>query len=382
MGDDERFSDLKNQIASLQDWVVQSALNSSKHKVLEPKSFWWDAFILFIATTISGLSITDVLVEFLRPDSSKVACFVHNESFNRDQVQYVNEFCHQDLPFSVNFTIYLFLQGLLLIVPHFAWKVIVRARIDSFYSHVTKMETLRDRRTGKYPDKNYYIVENMQKQFGGKKCLMSLIAFFYLIKLIVQSLFIVIFSVITFAAFIHLKDSDITFNCGDNGPDPLFRNIKCSYSKFQYLFFLWIGDIILLLLSILVMILGFVFVLKNDANLGHCDVSKFSYQSGIDSEFYVAKSWKFKLLLIYDDLNILLSMLSSTDAGVAQMYKSVQIESDMSHEFNSNLELSVSRAAEIAKGEGQNCSKYFSSFFVCVIRWKATYMLFLMNIAL
>lgn len=341
MGDNvqfqEQFNELKHQIASLQG-----------QKVLEQRSFPWDAFILVIATTIAGLSISDLVVEFLRPDSSKVVCFVP-ELNNRDQVQYVNEFCHHALPFSVNLTIALFIQGLLLVAFHVAWKIIVRARIDSYFSHVATMETLRERRTGNYPDNNFDIVEYLQRQFGGKK----FIVHFYLLKLVIQGLVIITAIVVNAIVF---KDYDITFECEDyrDSQDSLFENVTCSYSKFQYLSFLSIVDYCLLGLSLLVYVWAFYICLfKANVDLGHKCIAEFSYQSGIDGEFYSTSVWPLyrghRFLPIYDDMNILLSMLFSTNAGLGKLFKNVQIESDISDLFNSHLEIPIEEAAKIAK---------------------------------
>jgi len=340
-GDSELLSELQNQITSLQDQVAQFA-----SKQVQQKSFPWDTLILVIATTITGLSISDVVVGFLTPDSSKVVCFVpQSNGLDRDQVQYVNEFCHHALPISVNLTIALFVQGLLLVAFHFMWKLIVSGRIESYYSHVATMETLRDRKTGKYPDKNFEIAEFTQRQFGGKK----FIVFSYFLKLLAQLLVIIGAVLVNVLVFEADSKFGIIFGCEDDVLGPLFENVTCSYSRFQYLSILSVVDYILLGVSILVIVYGIVVsVLKIKFNVNK-DSAIFSYQSGIDSEFYVARFGQFKWFRCNDDLNLLLSNLFSTNAGFGKVLKSVQIESDLSDIFDSHLELPIAKAAEMAE---------------------------------
>ena len=347
--DSQRLFELQNKIISLQEQIAQGASNEDSNQVtLDRKSFPWDTFILVIATIIAGLSISDVVAEFLKPDSSKVACFVNQSNgFDRDQVQYVNEFCHRALPSSVNLTIALFVQGLLLAAPHFVWKVIVGGRIDSYFSHVANLKTLHDRKTGKYPENNFGIVEYLQRQFGGNCKRFIVVA--SLVKLMVQWFFMSGAIVVT-ATILQDSKFDVTFDCEDDGPDPLFENVTCSYSKLQYIFIVRIADYILLGLSWLVIPGGIVMSqLKFNVELENKNIAKFFYQSGIDSESYVVEFWQFIGLRCNDDLNLLLSNLFSTNAGLGKVLKSVQIESDLSDIFDSHLELPIATAAEMAR---------------------------------
>ena len=107
-----------------------------KTPVLEPKLFFWDNIISYLASAILGLSMSNIVVDFLRPESNAVACFVASLN-NRDQVAYVNNYCNDFLPFAENFSLALVIHDILLLAPHYLWKVYFSARIDFSYNNHT-----------------------------------------------------------------------------------------------------------------------------------------------------------------------------------------------------------------------------------------------------
>jgi len=120
----------------------------------------WDTVILLIASTIVGLSVSDAIAEFLKPESSKVTCFVPTfNDLDRDQYQYVNEFCYNALPYTVNFSIALLIQGLLLIALHYFWRLVLSNRIQLCFTYISQIESIPryDKNTGKYTEKNIEI---------------------------------------------------------------------------------------------------------------------------------------------------------------------------------------------------------------------------------
>ena len=42
---------------------------------LEPKSFFWDNIIIYLAYTILGLSVSNIVVDFVRPEPNTVKCY-------------------------------------------------------------------------------------------------------------------------------------------------------------------------------------------------------------------------------------------------------------------------------------------------------------------
>ena len=113
-------------------------------RTLEQKLFFWDSIIFYLATAILGLSVSNIVVDFLRPEPNAVSCFTPY-NYTRSQADYVNNYCNDFLPFAENFSLALVAHGVILLLPHFLWKAYFSARIDFFFSHAAKLETLRER---------------------------------------------------------------------------------------------------------------------------------------------------------------------------------------------------------------------------------------------
>ena len=348
--------DIESQMTKLES--VVSALSPAKTDVLKRKTLPWDAVILLIASLLVGLSVSDVLVEFLKPEPSKVTCFVPtSNNLDRDQYQYVNEFCYHALPYSVNLTIALALQGLLLIALHYVWTLALSNRIHSYFAYVSKMESIPriNKNTGEYTEKNIEIVQYMRRQHKGK----LFIVVSYLIKLVIQGLLVT--GAIVFNAT-HFQEFDSTFTCNDSTNNhSLFENVTCSYSKLQYLSILNLVDYILLGISLITLIFGIYWCLLNDVTLAHKEIAEFGYQSGILGTHYINcfsiwKHWRnlinfvplyrFQWLPIKDDLHFLVFMLSLTNAELGKLFKDVQVFDDIFCMFHKDLELSPSENDE------------------------------------
>ncbi|XP_065895303.1 uncharacterized protein [Dysidea avara] len=346
----------------LQRPVAQSIFDTAtkREKDLQQKSFPWDTFLVFIASSIVGLSISNVVIDFFRPEQSTVVCFVPTDNhFDRDQVAYVNNFCIEDLPPSVYFPIALFTQGTLLLSSHYGWKVLLSARIDFFFTHVAELESMRDRSTGKYPDKNFDVVEYMYKELNGK----SVVVRSYLFKLVFQ--FAVVILAIVFNAKIF-DEFEHKFNCDINNTseEVSFQNITCVFSKLHFLFFLSIFDYVFLGLSIIFLLWGFGSCIYNHSDLQHKDVAIYCYELCINSQDYMSNSRYYKndysakckkilqplrWFTCNDDHNFLLLLLFASNAGLGKVFRSMQIANDISHMFNSHLELPIEKAANYVK---------------------------------
>ena len=303
---------------------------SEKKPTSEQKLFFWDNIIFYLASAILGLTISNIVVDFLRPEPNSVACF---SSFNdRDQAAYVNNYCNDFLPFSENFVLFLVIHGILLLAPHYLWKVYFSARIDFFFTHAAKLETLRDRDTGEYPHENFKVVDYMHREFIERKDILI----GYIIKLSLQ-LFVAVLAISTTAGLFQDDQFKIQFDCPclDDEADPIFWRVKCSYAKLRFVSILRIADYIFLGLSVIIIVYGLYWcLLRSHPELGHQETSQFCYDSCINSKHYVSKKW----YRLQNDLHFLLVSLFATNAGLGRVFKSIQIANDISQELSAHLE--------------------------------------------
>ena len=296
---------------------------------LEPKSFFWDTIILYLTSAILGLSVSNIVVDFVRPEPNVVSCYTAPNT-TRDQAAYINNYCNDYLPFSENFTFALVVHGFVLLAPHYLWKVYFSARMDFFFSHAAKLETLRNRDTGQYPHKNFNVVEYMDREFSEKRDILI----GYVTKLLVQICVLII--ALTISAVIF-RNFDIEFDCPDeNKPDHLlFQRVKCSYAKLRFVSVLRWVDYTLISVSLMVLLYGLYWcLLQSHPELEHEDTSMFCYQSCINSKYYKVTGW----YQLKNDQHFLLLSLFATNAGLGRVFKSVQIATIIRHELSAHLE--------------------------------------------
>ena len=303
---------------------------SEKTPVLEQKLFFWDNIIFYLASAILGLSVSNIVVDFLRPEPNAVTCFSYVT--DRDQAAYINNYCNDFLPFSENFVLALVIHGVLLLAPHYLWKVYFSARIDFFFTHAAKLGTLRDRDTGEYPHNNFNVVDYMHREFHERRDILI----GYIMKLLTQ-LLVVILAISTTAGLFQDSDFKIRFDCPheDDEEDPIFRRVNCSYAKLRFVSILRITDYIFLALSMITIVYGLYWcLLRSHPELGHQETSQFCYDSCINSKYYISKKW----YRLQNDLHFLLVSLFSTNAGLGRVFKSIQIANDISQELSAHLE--------------------------------------------
>ena len=174
------------------------AESSQPEPRLEPKLFFWDNLIFYLASAMLGLSVSNIIVDFVRPEPNTITPVIYiytSSNTTRDQTAYINNYCNEHLPLSENFTLALVIHGAALLLPHYLWKAYFSARIDFFFSHAAKLETLRDRDTGEYPHKNFSVVDYMHREFHERRDI--LIGYF--IKLATQT----IVASVTLALYLH-----------------------------------------------------------------------------------------------------------------------------------------------------------------------------------
>jgi len=297
-------------------------------KTLEQKLFFWDSILFYLATAILGLSVSNVVVDFLRPEPNAVSCFTPF-NYTRGQTDYVNNYCNEFLPSSENFSLALVSHGVLLLIPQYLWKAYFSARIDFFFSHAAKLETLRERNTGEYPNRNFNVVDYMHREFQERRDILV----GYVVKLLSQWFIILCSLAISSVLFTKFNIAFDCFYFEVTGLDHLMT--RCSYSKLRFVSILrWI-DYGLLGLSFLAILYGLWWcLLRSHPELGHQDISLFCYDSCINSKHYKGKKW----YRLKNDLHFLLVSLFATNAGLGRVFKSVQIANDIAHELSAHLE--------------------------------------------
>ncbi len=165
---------------------IQAAVNllqneKKKGGLVRLEEFFWDHFILYIASLILALTVLNVTVEFLRgggifcfPPTDNAATIDGNLQGNRahefgvGQTNYINNFCARSIKKTEDFSIYILLHGILLLVPHYLWNACFRGDFGSFFSIVNKLDYFRDD-TGEYDSKKHELVRQLQSKYGKQK---------------------------------------------------------------------------------------------------------------------------------------------------------------------------------------------------------------------
>lgn len=302
--------------------------NTPQTPTLQPKPFFWDSIIFYLVSAILGLSVSGIIVEFLRPDQNLVACFSPLD--NRAQYTYINSYCHKYLPIAEYFSVALVIHAGALVVPHYLWKVYVSSQFDFFFNHAAKLETLRERDTGEYPHKNFSIVDYIHREFYDRKLILGL----YVAKLCCQLLLVAISFVVSTIVF---TDFEVTFECHEDVKrSHLFGNVTCAYARILFINVLRVADYILLSLAMAILAFGIYWCLlhSHPTELGHLATSQFCYDACINSKYYKAKKW----YRLKNDFHFLLTSLYATNAGLGRVFKSIQIANDISHELSAHFE--------------------------------------------
>ena len=248
---------------------------------------------------------------------------------SRDQTEYIKNYCYEHLPFAEKFTLALVIHGTALLVPHYLWKANFSARIDFFFTHAAKLETLRDRNTGEYPHKNYSVVDYMHREFHERRDILI----GYIVKLIIQLCIVLLAIFISVGIF---RDFNIEFYCPNKDDHDLFGKVRCSYAKLRFISVLrWI-DYALLSASSVVLLYGLYWcIIRSHPQLGYTNISHFCFDFCINSKFYKAtRRYRLK-----NDQHFLLVSLYATNAGLGRVFRSVQIANKIRHELDAQFEL-------------------------------------------
>ena len=324
-------------------------------KEIEPKEFFWDQLILYIATIIALLTLFDVSIQFLR--NGGLFCYVnipsnHNiTEVTRDQVAYINNYCLQDLSFSEYYTVFILIQGILLAAPHYLWSSLFRGQFDFFFDLVRQLDRLRDSNTGEYRPANFEIVKKLEKEFPDRWKWFRIFSL-YIGKLILQLALAIVFIIVNGTIFPE-SDFAFAFECPENfdSANPpngwlLPFSVSCAYSSFRVYVKLLIADYFLLVAAIAVTAYGLFWCFRRHTNaLGYKEAALFAFTSCLKPDEYVFEPFwnrSFRALFspqIGNDLDFLLMRLYRADSGHGQVFKDIRVDKELKQYIGKDHEL-------------------------------------------
>lgn len=325
--------------------------NSGDEGTLTPRDFFWDSVALFVISAIVGLTVLDVVTEFVR--GSNVECYLPDGIGNASQ-EYINTFCSGNLPFTQYFPVYIIITGALIAIPHYLWLNHYRGNFEFFFSQVGNLNRLMDAETvGAHSDQqNIQIVKQLTTAFATYK--QSTIFLFYVVKLAFQWVFTA--GSIVAAIFLFRNSNFMEgFLCpsGDQTVDefwPFDDKAFCIYNTLVLISYLRVAYLCLICLLLLCLTWAILWCFFTHATeLGHKSVAKFSYLTGLPTKYYVAQlpipGWSCCRYLrscllkcvatipwftlgdgprIRSDLDFMVMQLFRTDSGLGYTFKDVQ----------------------------------------------------------
>ena len=316
-----------------------SSAEGKKSKI-QPKEFFWDQFLIYIATIVALLTVLDVTLQFFR--GGGLVCRVPGSivgednrtiELTRDEVTYVNTFCQQSLSLAEYYPLFVLIQGLVLAAPQYLWVALFGGQFDFFFGLVQQLDRLRSNETGEYRSQNFDIVNKLEKQFPRKWKWVSIFSF-YIAKLLLQ-LLVVILSILMNAALFQEHYFDFSFDCPykfDSTSPPkgwwLSFQVTCVFSSFRLHLRLQNVNYILLVLALGAIVYGLIWCAKRHVNaLGYQETALFAFSSCLRPEEYVHESiWKSPLNpRICNDLDFLLMRLFRADSGHGYVFKDIQV---------------------------------------------------------
>ena len=308
---------------------------------LKPREFFWDSVILYLVSVILALSAVDALTEFIR--GTGVSCVTSGGLVEESVMEYINSYCAGSLPITEYIPAFIFIHGLAISIPHFLWLATYGGQFDYFFSVVKKLDHFRDETTGKYPKQNIDLVRQLEQSFTtfGRNSIYWL----YVGKLGLQSVFALASLVL---ATYYFTDFDVYFHCprNNNTDDefwPLSTGVTCVFTSLKLLYWIRIADILLICLIVCSLLWGFWFCASgHPTELGSKEVARFSFQSGIQPQYYVSHCWyapkrlsgflvrfftlPFTVPRVSTDLDFMLLKLYRTNAGFGKIIKDIQID--------------------------------------------------------
>ncbi len=321
--------------------------DSEVNKNIQLKEFFWDQFLIYVASAIALLTLLDLSVQFFR-SSSGLQCFLPTEAASvdttRDQATYVNTFCLNELTRNEYYSIFIIVQGILIVAPHFIWAAVFVGRFEFFVDLVKQLDRLRDSNTGEYRPKNFDIVKKLETEFPYKVKFAGIFVL-YVTKLFLQ-VFILLVAIILNATLFRQSDFKFVFDCPSNFVNgsrgkiagwSLPYSVECAYPPFRMLKNIQWANYVLLILGLIGGVCGIIWCFKrHPSSLGYKDVARFAFSSGLPPNEHVYKSF-FKQPLtprISNDLDFLVMRLFRADSGHGRVFKDIQIYKELNRLSN------------------------------------------------
>ena len=319
---------------------------------LKPREFFWDNIVLFVVSTILGLAAIDVITEFLRGGLSGggVACFPPSGA-DEAQAAFINNYCSSFLPFGAYVTTFMVVHAVLLIVPHYLWLGHYSGNFEFFFQLVSTLKRLQDHaRAGERIPENLVIVQQLESTFTLLD--RNYIYRSYKLKLILQFLWSLVG--IVFGIGFFVTRFNVRFPCP---PDfnstmyefwPLSESVNCTYETLSLLQYLWIGDVLLLLLASFSLVGAILWSFSTHSTaLGYKEFATFAFQSGFHPQYYVPPIPGSECLhrffayisypsrssphVIKTDLDFLVLRLYQTDSGLGHVFIEELIQKWLKH---------------------------------------------------
>ena len=312
---------------------------------LRQKDFFWDQLLKYTSSAIVAQVLLTLSISLLRTDS--VECFHPSDTLSlllsysesssdtpyqiaRGQSSYINKFCERSAPVAEYLPLYIFIHGILLVIPHFLWTAFFQGDFDSFFSTAAKLSRVRSEDTGEYPKENFELIEELELQYKGSKS----IYISYLLKLVVQFL-ICACSICTSA--ILFSDFSVSFLCPKLLAEknkippfwPLNVTVPCVYVSLRSLHVIQGLDYALTILAMVLILAGLIaWLYKLNAVLGCENVAQLTFDSGLwrdFSDFPIYFRINFFCTRIASDFDFLLLLLSRANASYGKVFYDIQV---------------------------------------------------------
>ena len=318
---------------------------------LKPREFFWDNIVLFVVSTILGLAAIDVITEFLR--GGGVACFPPSGA-DEAQAAYINNYCSSFLPFGAYVTTFMVVHAVLLIVPHYLWLGHYGGNFEFFFQLVSTLKRVQDHtRAGERIPENLVIVQQLESTFTLLD--RNYIYRSYVLKLILQFLWSLVG--ICFGVGFFVTRFNVRFTCP---PDfnsttydfwPLSEPVNCTYETLSLLQYLWIGDLLLLLLASVSLVGAILWSFSTHPTvLGYKEFASFAFQSGFHPRYFVPPFPGSECLhryftslsypsrssphVIKTDLDFLVLRLYQTDGGLGHVFVEELVQKWLKHHLD------------------------------------------------
>ena len=326
--------------------MAQMFAQAEKHKGkkfndVEQKDFPWDLFMKYISSSILALTFTGIFVNFFMEDNA-VSCFPPSEIDGRpstlNEASFIDQHCANNYRIMLRkyFPIYLLVQGLVLIIPHYMWSSVFERDFDTFLTVATKIDCLRDNEIGEYSEKNFSQVKKLERKYNNK----GLIFISYMIKSIVQLLFSLAFIVLNIVGILSaviqepLDLFEFSFDCNVSNIAqwPEITVVPCVYSSLRLLEVSLIIDLILTILFAGLSFYGFSWCLcgLHGQQIGYCKIAEFAFQSLLEPDSHVSllprrSSSKHHKGRIEDDLDFLSLVLDRSDRIYGDAFRDILV---------------------------------------------------------